>query len=180
VAAITAGEVRALAGLVDELDYYQLLEIQRDAPASAVKRAYYTVTRRLHPDANRDLPGPDRETLENVARRVSEAYQVLRDGRRRKAYDAQLAAGAGSRIRLAEAEAQADRDAAAHHMGRTPNGRRYFNLARADLDRGDLAGAQRNLRTALTFESDNAFFKKKLDEVTAALRNAPSDRFTVR
>jgi len=176
VAAITAAEVRALASLVDELDYYQLLEIPRDAPASAVKRAYYAVTRRLHPDANRDLPAADREALENVARRVSEAYQVLRDGRRRKAYDAQLAAGAGSRIRLAEAEAQADREALAHHLGRTPNGRRYFNLARADIDRGDLASAQRNLRTALTFEADNLYFKKKLDEVTAALRNAPGSR----
>ena len=98
--AITAAEVRALAGLVDELDYYQLLEITRDAPASAVKRAYYTVTRRLHPDANRNLPGADRETLESVARRVSEAYQVLRDGRRRQSYDAQLASGLGGRIRL--------------------------------------------------------------------------------
>jgi DnaJ-class molecular chaperone len=176
VAAITPAEVRALASLVDELDYYQLLEVSRDAPASAVKRAYYTVTRRLHPDANRDLPAADRASLENVARRISEAYQVLRDGRRRNAYDAQLAAGAGSRIRLAEAEAQAGREASAHHMGRTPNGRRYFNLARGDLDRGDLASAQRNLRTALTFEPDNTFLKKKLDEVTASLRGSSSNR----
>ena len=181
MAAITAAEVHALAGLVDELDYYQLLEIQRDAPASAVKRAYYTVTRRLHPDANRDLASAERESLENIARRVSEAYQVLRDGRRRNAYDAQLAAGAGSRIRLAEAEAQAEKEASAHHLGRTPNGRRYFNLARADIDRGDLASAQRNLRTAITFEADNAYFKQKLDEVTAALKSAPTQsRFTVR
>ena len=181
MAAITAAEVHALAGLVDELDYYQLLEIQRDAPASAVKRAYYAVTRRLHPDANRDLPDAERASLENVARRVSEAYQVLRDGRRRKAYDAQLAAGAGGRIRLAEAEAQADRAAVDHHMGRTPNGRRYFNLARGDIDRGDLASAQRNLRTALTFESDNAYFKKKLEEVTAALKGTPAQNpFSVR
>jgi DnaJ-class molecular chaperone len=181
VAAISAAEVRALAMLIDELDYYQLLEIAREAPFSAVKRAYYTVTRRLHPDANRDLPAADREALENVARRVSEAYQVLRDGRRRQAYDAQLASGSSGRIQLAEAEAQAGRAAVEHHMGRTPNGRRYFNLARGDIDRGDLPSAQRNLRTALTFEPDNAYFKKKLDEVTAALKSAPAqNRFTVR
>jgi len=181
VAAITAAEVRALATLMDELDYYQLLEVPREAPASAVKRAYYTVTRRLHPDANRSLTGADRICLESVARRVSEAYQVLRDGRRRKAYDAQLAAGAGGRIRLAEAEAQAERDAVEHHLGRTPNGRRYFNLARGDIDRGELASAQRNLRTALTYEPDNAYFKKKLEEVTTALKSAPGQNpFIVR
>jgi DnaJ-class molecular chaperone len=170
VAVISAAEIRALAGLVDELDYYQLLEIPRDAPASAVKRGYYAATRRMHPDLNRKLPGAERESLEGVARRVSEAYQVLRDGRRRKAYDAQLAAGTGQRIRLAEAEAQADREAIEHHMGRTPNGRRFFNLARGDMDRGDLAAAHRNLRTALTFEPDNAFFRKKLEDVSTAQR----------
>ena len=170
MAAISAAEVRALAGLVDDLDYYQLLEIPRDAPASAVRRAYHDATRRLHPDANRRLPEAERSCLEGVARRVSEAYQVLRDGRRRKAYDAQLAAGAGARIQLAEAEAQAEREALEHHLGRTPNGRRFFNLARADIDRSELAGAQRNLRMALTFEPDNAYFRKKLEEVVAAQR----------
>lgn len=159
-----------MAALVDELDYYQLLEIPRDAPASAVKRAYHSVTRRLHPDANRSLPRAERAALESVARRVCEAYQVLRDGRRRNSYDAQLAAGAGGRIQLAEAEAQADREALEHHMGHTPNGRRFFNLARGEIDRGELSSAQRNLRMALTFEPGNAYFKKKLEEVIAAQR----------
>ena len=168
--AITPAEVRALSSLVDELDYYQLLEIAQDTPTSAVKRAYYAITRQLHPDANRDLAAPDRETLESVARRVSEAYQVLRDGRRRKAYDAQLSTGVGARMQLAEAEAQAEKEALDHHMGRTPNGRRFFNLARADIDRGDLVAAGRNLRMALTFEPGNPYFKKKLDEVSSAQR----------
>jgi DnaJ-class molecular chaperone len=176
VAAITPAEVRALASLVDELDYYQLLEIERDAPASAVKRGYYAVTRRLHPDANRALASAEREVLEGLARRVSEAYQVLRDGRRRRAYDAQLAGGAGGRMQLAEAEAHAEKEALDHHMGRTPNGRRFFNLARADIDRGDLVSAGRNLRTALTFEPANPYFKKKLDEVAAAQRAAAQQR----
>jgi len=170
VAGISAAEVRAMAALVDELDYYQLLEIPRDAPASAVKRAYHSVTRRLHPDANRSLPRAERAALESVARRVCEAYQVLRDGRRRNSYDTQLAAGAGGRIQLAEAEAQADREALEHHMGHTPNGRRFFNLARSEIDRGELPSAQRNLRMALTFEPGNAYFKKKLEEVVAAQR----------
>jgi DnaJ-class molecular chaperone len=170
VAATNAAEVQALAGLVDELDYYQLLEIPRDAPASGVKRAYWAVTRRLHPDANRSLRSAEREALERISRRVSEAYQVLRDGRRRRAYDAQLAAGTGARIRLAEAEAQAEREALDHHLGRTPNGRRYFNLARSEIDRGDLTGAARSLRTALAFEPGNIYFRKKLEEVTAAQR----------
>jgi DnaJ-class molecular chaperone len=172
---ITAAEVRALAKLVDELDYYQLLELERGAPASAVKQAYYATSRKLHPDANRQLDGADREALGRIAKRVSEAYQVLRDQRRRHAYDAQLAGGS-NRIPLAEADARADKQALDDYLGKTPNGRRFFGLARADLDRGDLASAARNLKMALTFEPTNEGFRKKAEEVRLALRNAGSDR----
>ena len=169
---ITPAEVRALVKLVDELDYYQLLELERAAPASGVKQAYYATSRKLHPDANRHLDGADRDALGRIAKRVSEAYQVLRDQRRRQAYDAQLAGGV-NRIPLAEADARADKQALDDYLGKTPNGRRFFGLARADLDRGDLASAARNLKMALTFEPTNEGFKKKAEEVRLALRNAP-------
>ena len=81
---IAPAEVRTLAKLVDELSYYQLLELAPGAPASAVKQAYYAASRKLHPDANRHLAGADRELLERIAKRISEAYQVLRDQRRRQ------------------------------------------------------------------------------------------------
>lgn len=165
--ALAPAEIHALAKLLDELDYYQLLEIERGAPGSAVKRAYYQATRRFHPDANRHLKGEDRSALERIAKRVSEAYQVLRDPRRRKAYDGQLTTGEGAhRIQLAAADAEASRQAVEDHLGKTPNGRRFFNLARSDIDRGDLAAAARNLKMALTFEPQNDYFKRKLAEVT--------------
>jgi curved DNA-binding protein CbpA len=170
VARLAPAEIRALASLLDELDYYQILEIPRDAPSSAVKRAYYAVSRRLHPDANRDLEAGLRLELEGIARRVSEAYSVLRDGRRRKAYDEKLHGDGGTRLQLAQAEAAAGRKAVEDHLGRTPNGRRFFTLARADIDRGDLPAAARNLQTALTFEPGNDAFKKKLSEVREQLR----------
>lgn len=176
MAGVTPAEVRALAGLIEELDYYQLLEIPKDAPSSSVKRAYHAVSRRLHPDANRRLAGDDRQLLEGIARRVCEAYQVLRDGRRRRAYDGQLGAGRGARMQLAEAEAHAEREALEHHLGKTPHGRRFFNLARADIDRGELASAHRNLKTALTFEPGNDYFKRKLDEIQDAQRAAAQGR----
>lgn len=170
--ALSSSEVRALAKLVDDLDYYQLLELERGAPASAVKRAYYDVSRRFHPDANRHLDAGEREALGRIAKRISEAYQVLRDARRRGAYDESLSGGT-RRIPLAEADARADKQALDDYLGKTPNGRRFFGLARGDLDRGDLASAARNLKMALTFEPTNEGFKQKAAEVKEALRKLP-------
>jgi hypothetical protein len=43
-------------------------------------------------------------------------------------------------------------------------------MAHADIDRGDLKSAVRNLQMALTFEPQNAFFKQRLDELKKQLR----------
>jgi DnaJ-class molecular chaperone len=152
--------------LMDELDYYQILEVPRDAPASAIKNGYYAVSRRYHPDANRVLEGEARRNLERVAKRVTEAYSVLRNARRRQAYDGQLAKdGQAVRIQLAEADSRAEKKTLEDHLGTTPNGRRFFSLARGDIDRNDLDAAIRNLQMALTYEPANEFFKQKLREL---------------
>ena len=159
-------EIRTLAGILEELDYYQVLELATDAPTSAIRTAYHQTSRRFHPDTYRDAPPELQQQVAQIAKRIAEAYSVLRDPRRRQVYDRQLA-GDRARVRmpLAEAEAQADRQRRDQHEGRTPNGRRYFALAKADLSRGDLASAERNLKTALTFEPDNAVFRALLQDL---------------
>ncbi len=163
MSALAPAEIQALASLLDELDYYQLLEVAADAPTSEVRRAYHRASRRYHPDSHRHLEPRLRTTIARIAKRVAEAYSVLRDPRRRQVYDRQLAEGRREvRLPLVQAEAEAGRQRRETHEGRTPNGRRYFALAAADLKRGDPVAAERNLRTALTFEPDNAHFKDLL------------------
>jgi DnaJ-class molecular chaperone len=166
---VEAAEIKALAGLLDELDYYQLLETKQGCKASELKRAYYGVSRCFHPDANRHRPEDVRLASEKVAKRISEAYSVLRDPRRRRVYDERLNDGKGARLQLAEAEAEAGRKILEERMGSTPNGRRFFTLATGDIDRGDLASAARNLKMAVTYEPANAYFRQKLDEIHKAL-----------
>lgn len=164
---IAPAEIRALAAILDELDYYGVLEIQSGAPVSEVRAAYHRASRRFHPDGHRDLGADLLPSLTRIAKRVTEAYSVLRDPRRRQVYDQQIAACAEKRrMPLANATAEAERQSREQREGRTPNGRRYFMLAQADLGRGDRIAAERNLRTAITFEPDNAAFKEQL----AALR----------
>lgn len=164
------GEVVALSRIIEELDYYQLLDLRRDAGAGEVKRAYHASSRNFHPDANRHLSGELRAASHVIAKRITEAYAVLRDPRRRQAYDRSLERGAATRMQLAEASAEADRRASQERGGRTPQGRQFFKLAEADIARGNWASAERNLRTALTFEPDNALFKERLAQAKQALR----------
>jgi curved DNA-binding protein CbpA len=169
VSALAPTEILALARILDELDYYQLMHVRRGASAREVKAAYYHTSRAFHPDANRNLDAPLRDAVAAIAKRLTEAYSVLRDPRRRAAYDRRLAEGGSSRMQLVEAEAAVNRQAR-EELGRTPQGRQYYALAKAELERGNLAAAARNLQTAMTFEPGNATFKEQLAQVRARLR----------
>ena len=84
-------EMLALVKIIDELDYYQVLHLAPDASQGEVKRAYFANSRTFHPDANRHLEGDLQHQCMSISKRVTEAYCVLRDPRRRSAYDAQRA-----------------------------------------------------------------------------------------
>ncbi len=155
-------EITALARIVDELDYYQLLHLERGVDARRVKKAYYATSRAFHPDANRHLSSDLQSAIGRIAKRVTEAYSVLRDPRRRRAYDRLLESGSGVRMQLADAAAEAGRESE-ERRGQTPQGRQYYQLASEDKRRGDPAAAIRNLQTALTFEPDNAHFRELLE-----------------
>ena len=162
-------EIMALARIIGEIDYYELLHLRRDAATGEVKKAYHDTSRVFHPDANRDLDNSLREAIRVISMRVCEAYSVLRNPRRRRAYDDRLEAGDGLRIRLAEAEATTVRRASEAREGKTREGRQFHQLARRDQQREDWAAASRNLQTALTFEPDNAGFREELAVVRKKL-----------
>jgi len=63
-------------------DYYELLEIDRDATPDAVKKSYRKLAMQNHPDRN-----PGDHEAEARFKEVSEAYQVLSDPERRAQYD---------------------------------------------------------------------------------------------
>jgi DnaJ-class molecular chaperone len=169
VAEFAPTEITALAGILGELDYYQLLHLESDAKPSDIKRAYHATSRAFHPDSNRFQTPEVRQAVDEIAKRVSEAYSILRNPRRRKAYDQQVEAKAGMRMQLAQAEAAGSRKQTEAREGRTPQGRQYFNLASASLRQADFASAVRNLQTAVTFEPDNTFFKEQLAEARKKL-----------
>ena len=84
-------EIRSFAEALPELDYYQVLGIERDAPTAAVRDAFFDRSKRFHPDRyfNKEL-GPYEGLLHEIYKRVVAASEVLRDEQLRRGYDQTL------------------------------------------------------------------------------------------
>ncbi|MFP4007536.1 MAG: DnaJ C-terminal domain-containing protein [Spirulinaceae cyanobacterium] len=63
-------------------NYYEILEVNRDATPEEIKRAYRKLARRYHPDLN-----PGDKTAEEQFKTIGEAYDVLSDESKRSQYD---------------------------------------------------------------------------------------------
>ncbi|XP_060757395.1 dnaJ heat shock protein family (Hsp40) member A3a [Neoarius graeffei] len=69
-------------------DFYQVLGVPRTASQKEIKKAYYQMAKKYHPDTNKDDP----QAKEKFAQ-LAEAYEVLGDEMKRKQYDAYGSAG---------------------------------------------------------------------------------------
>ncbi|XP_058793790.1 protein tumorous imaginal discs, mitochondrial-like isoform X2 [Phymastichus coffea] len=68
--------------LAAKRNYYEILGVSRNAAAKDIKKAYYQLAKKYHPDTNKDDPNASKKFQE-----VSEAYEVLSDDTKRKEYD---------------------------------------------------------------------------------------------
>ncbi len=65
-----------------DIDFYELLEVERTADDATIKSAYRRMAMRYHPDKN-----PGCGDSENRFKAINEAYDCLKDPQKRAAYD---------------------------------------------------------------------------------------------
>jgi molecular chaperone DnaJ len=68
--------------MTTEIDFYELLEVERSADEAVLKSSYRRLAMKWHPDRN-----PGDAKAEQQFKAISEAYDVLKDPQKRAAYD---------------------------------------------------------------------------------------------
>lgn len=111
-------------------DYYQLLGVPRSASEAEIKKAYRKLARKYHPDVN-----PGDKSAEEKFKRITAAFEVLSDARKRGLYD-EFGEDA-AKIGFDEQKAQAYRQ---YRSAQSAGGGGGFDFGGAGVDLGDLFG----------------------------------------
>jgi DnaJ-class molecular chaperone len=152
-----------------------VLLIPKEATPGDIKKAFYRESRTYHPDRFYHLKSTTlKDQVNELYKRVTEAYYVLRDDMKRKKYLADMAGPErAQKLRFtetSEAESKAAvKKEAEEQIGTHPKGRQFYQLGVADLEAGRWTSAERNLKMAVTYESSNARYKEKLGEAQKKL-----------
>ncbi|HST52549.1 MAG TPA: DUF4388 domain-containing protein [Pyrinomonadaceae bacterium] len=85
------GEVKELFALARGATHYEVLGVARTAAADEIKRIYYSLARRFHPDRfRRDSDADSQQKIDAAFAKIAQAYDTLKDPSARAAYDIKL------------------------------------------------------------------------------------------
>lgn len=87
-------DVLAMRESLETKTYYQILDVPRTANEEEIKKAYFNLARRFHPDRfDRKVQSAHRDLIDDVFDAITNAYRTLISKDKRKAYDS----GSGGR-----------------------------------------------------------------------------------
>ena len=162
-------QLQGLANNIDNLDYFQILNVPVEASGAQIRDSYYALARALHPDKFFQIADEvTKAAVHKIYKRVTESYTILKDERRRIKYQADVQGPERiKKLRFTE-ESEAEQNAqqkAATKVAKTPKGEQMYNSAVVDMANQRWAQAYKNVQTALMFEPQNAELKKLLDDL---------------
>ena len=156
------------------MDYYQLLEVNDNAPGNEIKNAYFESAMRYHPDRfmqlrNKQLKGQ----IYEVYKRLSEAFKVLINPVTRKYYDKQLEAAYSQdypepNLRFLNFGRRARRQTEAlTREAQTEEGKRFLHYAKLAEAEGRYLSARDYMIQALELEPENEDLKEHLKDLSS-------------
>lgn len=128
-------EIAERAAKIDKEDYFTMLGIPREAGPDALQSAYFALAKKWHPDRLPEELGDAREAAGKVFARLTEAFQTLTDGDKRKKYVDALKTGG------ATPEEQ-------EKVAKILEAQMEFQKAEILFKKGDLVNAERHAQRA--------------------------------
>ncbi len=161
-------------------DPYEVLGVSRDASTDEIKKAYRTLSRKYHPDAN--INNPNKAQAEEKFKQIQQAYKQIMDekehgtssgayGSDSYGYGGQAGGGYGNDVEL---QAAANYINNGHYMEAMSvlnnisnrNGTWYYLHAIANAGLGNNVNALEDAQMAVNLEPENLQFQRLLQQLS--------------
>lgn len=160
-----ASFARLVEPTLEERSYYELLNVNPKVDQPTLRKAFYDVAAKLHPDRYAALPDADaKRRLETIYARIAEGYRVLSDPAKRVQYDEALSRG---QKRLLTTSRERRGPMNPEETLKHPEAKKFFRLGMIALGNKDFKGAALNFNFARTFEPGATVIAEKLAEAKA-------------
>ncbi len=161
--------LKQLAQNIDGMDYYEILNLAPTCTPGELKTAYYAQSRSLHPDNFYQLTDHElKDAVNKIYKRITEAYNVLRDDRKRKLYTSNIAGpqrAALLRFNEATEEQQKEVEKQEKEVTTNPKAKPLYLKAVQQINTQNWDGAFKDLQTALMFDPGNEKLKALKEQV---------------
>jgi len=152
--------------------HYEVLGVPRSVKTDELKRVYYALARRLHPDRfRRDTDEPIRQQIDAAFAKVTQAHEVLKDARARAAYDMKLPPPGGEGAPRAAADAPAS-PAVSKESAQLAHAEDVFQQGMAALQKNHAAVARRLFGEAALLVPKQARYRAYYGRALAGDKNS--------
>lgn len=148
--------------VLDRLDYYRLLGIPHDAKVPQIKKAFFGIATKFHPDRNRDAEEQVKGAIYAIFKRLNEAYRILCDHEKRKLYDRDLTQG---KTRLEQDGRRKVAPKTPEDTMKSREARQFFRKAVEALEGGNILQAELHGKVAASREGNNEFIAELLEKI---------------
>lgn len=150
--------------VLDRLNYYKLLGVDTNSRVPQIKKAFFSIAAKFHPDRNRSAEPHIRDAIYDIFKRLNEAYMVLCDSEKRKPYDEGLAEG---KVRL-EMDSRGSAAKSDEETISSREARQFFLKAVENLESGNIMQADLHSKMAKSREPKNIAINDLIAKISDA------------
>lgn len=154
---------------IEGMNHYEILGLKRGALDAHIKKAYFKMTKDFHPDMffGKDL-GFYKKKLESIFQRITEAYEVLSDKKKKKNYD-ELTFKKEQGAEKGPASGSEKKTGPKTLIERLAEAKRYYALGEGEFKKGNNISASSYFKLALSFDPANQLYKDAVEKTKPAL-----------
>jgi len=139
---------------MESSNFYEMLEVKRSDAPEVIKKSYYTLAKKYHPDRHQSCGKAVKDQLEAILGKLSEAYDVLSDPPKRLHYD----------HKLSQTEVVDQEDIGTVQTSPTVLAETKYRAGRGCFQSKDYHEAVQNLREAVRLDPNKVEYHKLLGQ----------------